>query len=351
MTQRYVSIFSGAGGLDLGLVRAGFSPGLATDESRPAWSTLRAAMPEAPVVQGDVHDLLNAGMFRVLAERGPLALVAGQPPLLSVRATGAAVDPEDDAPQLLYRFMDVVGQARPVAFVMAAMPFLTSQRWAGVLTRLRRVSRDLGYDTFTPVIDAAEYGVAQHRDRLFFIGMPKGCKPDPAAASRLFRVTAGAALRSLRREIIMGKTVIRDIPCPAGVRVAPNPVLRNSPYSGSLLAGPGRMIDLRKPAPVLPSAIGGNKTPVIDIGQYESDEVPWIEGYHDYLWRLHGEPGKYGSEGRMRRLSLRECLVLQGFPADYPLRGAPLAQFKMTGAAVPPALGEAVGRSVKAGLA
>lgn len=345
MTQRYFSLFSGAGGLDLGLIRAGFKPGLLADESRPACATLRTAMPSAAVMNADVHDLLNLGTFTQLTAQAPVALVAGQPPLLNGRLGGAAVNPESDAPQLLYRFLDVVGQARPTAFIMATLPFLTSPRWGMVLARLRRVSRDLGYDTFTPVIDAAEYGVPQHRDRLFFIGMPRGCKPDTAAAFRAPRVTAGTALRALHRQSV------RDIPCPSGVRLLPNPVLRNSPYSGSLIAGTGRMIDLRKPAPVLPSAIGGNKTPVIDIGQLEHDTDPWIEGYHDYLWRLHGTPGKYGSEGRMRRLSLRECVVLQGFPADYPLRGAPLAQFKMTGAAVPPALGEAVGRSVEAGLA
>jgi DNA (cytosine-5)-methyltransferase 1 len=347
VTHRYISVFSGAGGLDLGITRAGLAPVLLTDESRAACSVLSSQGGSANVICADVHDLLNAGTFTALAP----VLVAGQPPLLDHPGTGN-VEPDDDAPQLLFRFLDVVAQAKPEAFIMVTMPFVSGPRWASVMARLRRTAtRDLGYDTAAPVIDASEYGVPQHKNRLFFIGMPRGCKPDATAAFRAAgKVSAGAALRAVAREIAAAKKVIRDIPCTAGVRLSARPVLRNSPYSGTLLAGPGRIIDLRKVAPVLPSALGGNKTPVLDLDQLEHDEDPWIEGYHDYLWRLHGMPGKYGSEGRMRRLTLRECAALQGLPADYPLRGAALTQFRLVGAVVPPALGEAVGRSVMAGL-
>jgi DNA (cytosine-5)-methyltransferase 1 len=348
VSKRYISVYSGAGGFDLGLVRAGFTPALMVDESRSACSTLRAAVPDAAVLPADIHDLLNTGTVATLTDVAPAVLVAGQPPVLSTAAArSSSVDPEDDAPQLMYRFLDVVAQGRPDAFIMAVMPFLTSSRWAPVLARLRRTARDLGYDTFTPVIDAAEYGTPQHRDRLFFIGMPKGAKPDTAAAFRANgKVSAGTALRAAQVQLT------RDISCPSGVRLAARPVLRNSPYSGMLLAGPGRMLDLRKVAPVLPAALGGNKTPVLDTAQLESGTSPHIEGYHDYLWRLNGTPDKYGEDitRYMRRLSLRECAALQGFPPNYPLRGAPLAQFKLIGSAVPPPLAEAVGRAVMAGL-
>lgn len=350
MTQRYVSVFSGAGGLDLGLLRAGFKPGIVSEESPAAYRTLAAALPTAAVMNADVHDLLNAGAFAAVAAQAPASLVAGSPPVLSGKPETAQVDPEGDAPQLLYRFLDVVAQARPDAFVMVTLPFLAGARWALVMSRLRRVSRDLGYDTFTPVIDAADIGLPQHRDRMLFIGMPRGCKPDALDAYRVrHKETAGMALRALH-----AAGAVRDIPCPAGVRLATAPVVRNSPYSGTLVAGPGRVMDLRKVAPVLPAGIGGNKTPVLDTRQLEHGEEPWIDGYHDYLHRLGGTPGKYGSEEagvrQMRRLSLRECAALQGFPGDYPFRGVPVAQFKMVGTAVPPVLGEAAGRIVAAGL-
>jgi DNA (cytosine-5)-methyltransferase 1 len=344
VTYRYISVFSGAGGFDLGMLRAGFKPGLVTAEPQAAYLTLKAAMPSAAVMNADVHDLLNAGTFAALAAKAPAALVIGQPPVPGSPSHGRPADPDGDAPQLMYRFTDVVAQVRPDAFIMAAPPYTAGTRWDDVMTRLRHTARTLGYDTFTPVLDAADYGTAQIRPRLFLIGMPAGCKPDPDAAPRTAgTVSAGTALRSL-------PAAVQDIACPAEVRLAPAPVLRSSPYASTLLAGPGRMLDLRKPAPVLPTLIGGNKTPVLDIMQLKSGDAPWIEGYHDYLYRLDGTPGKYGSEGKMRRLSLRECAALQGFPPDYPFRGAPLDRFKLAGSAVPPPLAEAVGRAVLAGL-
>jgi DNA (cytosine-5)-methyltransferase 1 len=347
VSERYVSLFSGAGGLDLGLRRAGFTPGLLCDESGPACSTLRAAMPASRVTQCDVHDLLNAGVIRELSDvvSTPL-LVAGSPPVYghgSEDPQGREVDPEDDAPQLLFRFMDAVAQARPAAFILEALPGLTGPRWGAVLGRLRKEAGSLGYDTFTPVIDAADYGVPQHKNRVFLTGMPRGCKLHLGAPSG--RVSAGAALRAL-------PAGTRDVPCPARVYLAPNPVLRNSPYSGRLLSGTGRMLDLQRVAPPVHAALGGNKTPVLDLDQLESGAVPWIERYHDWLWRLGGTPGEYdGTMGRMRRLSLRECAALQGFPPDYPFRGPATPQFRLAGSATPPPLAEAVGRAVMAGLA
>ena len=347
MTDPYISLFAGAGGLDLGLARAGLKPGLVVDADQYACATLRASMPGAPVIEADVHDVLNSDVLVQDTEgRKPsYSLVAGMPPVVRGKVYGKQdIHPDDDAPQLLFRFMDAVAQAVPSAFILFGIPALASRRWSSVLTRIRRMARDLGFDMFTPVLDASDYGVPQRRDRVALIGMPKGCKPDISAAPKRLKVSSGAALSSL--------PAVRDLSCPAGVRLAPSPVLRDSPYSGQLLNGFGRMLDLRKTAPVISADLGGNKTPVLDLDQLESGAVPWIERYHDHLWRLGGTPDNLdGGIGRMRRLSLRECAALQGFPPAHPFCGPSLSQFRQCGAAVPPALAEAVALAVIAGLA
>jgi DNA (cytosine-5)-methyltransferase 1 len=342
VSGRYASLFSGGGGLDLGLIRAGLKPALMVDASPYACATLRSAVPGAPAMEADVHDVLNSGVLQ-RCENAPLVM-AGSPPVVRGKIYGKQdIRPDDDAPQLFFRFLDAVAQVRPGAFVILGVPALASNRWAPVTARIRHLARDLGYDLFAPLLDASDYGVPQRRDRVALIGMPRGCKPDVSAAPKKVKITAGAVLRALPRT--------RDIACPSGVRLASRPVLRESPYAGQLLTGHGRMLDLRKTAPVIAADLGGDKTPVLDLDQLERDEVPWIEGYHDYLWRLDGTPGKYGTTGRMRRLSLRECAALQGFPSGHPFHGPGLDQFRQCGSAVPPALGEAVARAVLAGMA
>lgn len=343
MTHRYISVFSGIGSMDLGLQAADWQPALVSDNDPAACATLKAVVPAPAVVAADIHDLLNAGAFSTRANAAPPVLVAGQPPLFT-RHDGTAqyVNPDGEAPQMLYRFMDVVEQAAPSAFLMATRPFVNGPRWGAVLGRLRATARQLGFDLCACVMNAADYGVPQNKDRLFLIGMPRGCK-FTLPSHKGDRVSAGLALRSLLRE------GARDAPCMASVTLATKPVLRNSPYSGVLVNG--RIMDLRRPAPTLTSDLGGNKTPVIDLDQLERGEDPWVERYHDFLWRLGGTPAAFdGTPGRMRRLTLRECAALQGLPANHPLHGAPLHQFKLVGSALPPALAETAGRSVMAAL-
>lgn len=344
MTNAYISLFSGAGGLDLGLTRAGLAPALLCDENRAACDTLQAAFPRpATAMLTDIHDLLNAGTIPAVSRPAPV-LVAGEPPLVGTAGTAPVVNPDGDVPQLLYRFMDAVGQARPDAFAMVSVAALNNSRWEAVMFRLRSTARELGYDTFTPVFDAADYGTAQHRERLVLVGMPKGCKPDASVAAKKQKLSAGAALSALP-----GGT--RDIPCPSGVGLTGKPVVRSSAYSGQLLSGTGRMLDLSRTAPAVATGLGGNKTPVLDETQLEFGATPWIESYHQYLLGGGGPHTDLPPWVRMRRLSLRECAALQGFPPDYPFRGAAVSQFRLCGGAVPPGIGEAVGAGILAGLA
>jgi DNA (cytosine-5)-methyltransferase 1 len=344
--MKYISLYSGAGGFDLGLMRAGFTPAIATDEHQASASTCRAALPEGTtVICADIHDLLNAEVFSGFGKRGDLTLVAGRPPLLGLSPAEGDVDPESDSPQLLFRFMDAVEQAKPAAFIMTTTPVLASRRWAQVLGALRSRARAAGYRCSAPVLDAADYGVAQRRELMFLIGLPAGAKPAPEAGPQRPRVSAGAAIAAAA-----AVTTLRDIPCTSAVYPHPHPKVTGSPYSGQLVTGWGRMLDLRRVAPSLSIELGANKTPVIDVMQLESGATPWIEGYHRMLVEGHLPLAQWPPGAVMRRCSLRECAALAGFPADHPFSGADLPQFKMVGQSVPPPLAEAVGRAVLAGL-
>lgn len=337
---RYVSLFSGAGGLDSGLLRTKvLRPALATDWDSACISTLNAAlaMHEADIWQGDIHDVLNSGMLKCYKD---ITIVAGGPPCQGFSVAGY-MDPEDERSQLVFRFMDAVEQIRPVAFIMENVPALAGERWKYVMRALRATGRKLGYQTYVFVLDAADYGVPQDRKRMFFIGMPPGCKPVIPKGTE--KISAGKALKERFWEY-------HEIQCNARITLAKNPVLRRSPYAGFLLNGQGRVIDLEKRSPVLPATMGGNKTPIIDLMQKERGTKPWIEEYHAHLM-AGGKPLAEIPKGVfMRRLSLCQAACLQGFDGGYPFAGKPAERWRMVGNAVPPRLGQAAALAVLAGL-
>lgn len=352
--MRFISLFAGCGGLDLGLAEAGFQLVLANEASKGAAAVLRT-VPEADlgewngardrlkggeVVTGDVHDLLNSERLR---EYQGIDLVCGGPPCQGFSVAGY-MDPDDERSQLVFRFMDAVGQARPRAFIMENVAALAGSRWKLVLDRLRRQAGGLGYKSWVAVANARSHGVPQDRERMFLVGLRPGLAA-PRLPARQEPPGALAALRAVHAAPAGPDSVPN-----ARITLARNPVLRQSPYAGMLLNGGGRVIDLRRPAPTLPATMGGNRTPVIDLGQLEDDAAPWIEGYHADL--MAGEPplARLPASARMRRLSLREAAALSAFPPHYPFSGSATQQFRQVGNAVPPPLARAVGEAVARSL-
>lgn len=359
--MRFISLFSGCGGLDLGLAGAGYELALANEVNKAAYETLlyvpganlgewnaaRDRLAPGKVVCGDVHDLLNS---RRLRDYQGIDLIAGGPPCQGFSQAGLQ-DPEDERSQLVFRFMDAVDQVRPSAFLMENVPALASTRWRLVLDGLRATARRLGYQSWVLIANAQSYGVAQDRRRMFFIGLKATMKmPAPVLPAHELTVSALEQLTWLH-----GRDGRRprgqDFAVPARITLAKNPVLRKSPYAGMLLNGAGRVIDLRRPAPTLPATMGGNRTPVIDLNQLLDGDVPWIEEYHASLV-TNVPASRPFSEAvkRMRRLTFREAAALSGFPPFYPFQGSHAEQFRQAGNAVPPHLGCAVGEAVARSL-
>jgi DNA (cytosine-5)-methyltransferase 1 len=93
--------------------------------------------------------------------------------------------------------------------------------------------------------------------------------------------------------------------------------------------------------------MGGNKTPIVDDAEIFEGIPSFVEAYHADL--IRGEPSRRGNApGRLRRLTVDECLAIQTFPKDYFLFGKRSAQYRQIGNAVPCKLAEVVGNVAKA---
>lgn len=331
-----LSVYSGAGGLDLGFRRAGFDIVWAVDSDRDAVSTYRHNVGDH-VVHGELP------LIRPPARLQP-DIVIGGPPCQGFSVIGR-MDPKDPRSRHVHGFLDVVRRYRPAAFCMENVRALAdATRWQPVRYGLRRRAEELGYNVELLVLHAGNFGVPQARVRMFLIGVRDG-QPLCPIPPRGRRRTVRDALAGLPAHGEPGN----DTFCRAKVVPAKRPVMRPSPYRGSLLFnGSGRPLQLDAAVRTLPASMGGNATPIIDQRELATGAAPWVVGYHRRL--TAGEPPLKRAPSFLRRITVEEAAALQAFPAGWDWQGSLASRFRQIGNAVPPPLAYYVARSLRVAL-
>jgi DNA (cytosine-5)-methyltransferase 1 len=345
------SLFSGAGGLDIGFTNAGFDVQWANDTDPHAKVIHDAAMQRNYMSQRDSHFSTGNIMHANWEEEIPDSdVIIGGPPCQGFSRAGNQ-DPDDPRSQMIFAFSAVVYAKKPRAFLMENVKDLTSSRHASAFQRLKSFLRE-SYDLCALVVDAAEYGVPQHRERLFLAGFPKNSSISiPFTCAMFDQRMRGGTVRSVLSEMPVYGALGNDIKSNAKITFARNPVLRSSPYSGMLFNG-ARPLNLDAPAYTLPAIMGGNKTPFIDSLSLNSggSVSPWVEWYHPFL--VDGARPYRGDSGYVhRRITAQEAAALQTFPVDLPWNAVPASSaYRLIGNAVPPTLATCVAKALKHAL-
>ena len=324
-TLQSLDLFTGAGGLTLGLHMAGFRPALAVEFDVDACNTLNRALPAVPLQPKPVGD------FDFRRFEG-VDLVAGGPPCQPFSSGGkrlAGGDSRDMIPQ----FIRAVAEARPRAFLMENVAALFGPTHAAYLSDVVRQLAVLGYTIGSEVLNAAEHGVPQKRQRGFLVGLRDGQRfefprPTHGPRGRDPFVAAG---------VVLTRDGNGDEPNETKVFYARKPDLRPSPYAGQLFNGGGRPIDFTAPSHTVLASAGGNKTHFVDT----AGQVP---GYHAHLMR--GGSPRTGTLAGSRRLTPAESALLQTFPPDMVFCGSRSSRYKQIGNAVPPKLAQAIGSAL-----
>jgi DNA (cytosine-5)-methyltransferase 1 len=332
-----ISLYSGAGGLDLGFIQAGFDVVWANEIDPLAVTTYRTNI-GSHAVCGDLREVL-------VPTEAPDVLFGG-PPCQGFSVIGR-MRPDDPRSQHVFLFLQLVDELQPRAFVMENVKALgANPRWKPLRVELRRRAERAGYDTRLMVLNAAHYGVAQARERMFLVGSRDGLAPErPTPITAEAPLTVREVLATLPPYGAPGNDTV------SGARVIPSrqPVMRPTAHAGSLLFnGSGRPLDLDRPAKTLPASMGGNATPIIDQEELAHGVEPWVVEYHRHL-TAGGEPYTE-SPDRLRRITVEEAAALQGFPPGFRFCGPRVAQYRQVGNAVPPPLASAVAVSVKQAL-
>lgn len=324
-----LDLFAGAGGLSVGLSRAGFEIAAAVEVDPAACETFASLHPQTELEAADVRGL----RFRRL--RDSVAVVVGGPPCQPFSSGGKRLA-EDDPRDCLPDFVRSIEEVQPQAFLMENVPGLLRGRRRSYFLSVMSALAGLGFRISWKILHAADYGVPQRRQRLFVVGTRdepfEFPKPTHGPEAGRPWVASGTVVS---RERILGE------PNPSIVTYAKNPDLRPSPYDGHLFNGGGRPIDLSAPAPTILASAGGNKTPFIDT-------LGIVPEYHAHLLR-GGEPRSGKVEGA-RRITVQEAAAIQTFPPGTRFVGPRSTQYTLVGNAVPPKLAEVIGRKLCAHL-
>lgn len=353
----FVSLYAGAGGLDIGFALAGFAPLWVSELDPTALATHDRAFEllasERPHLRNRLHSSLPGDLLAIpeseLPAEGSADLIIGGPPCQGFSVAGK-MDPGDERSKHVFHYMDMVERIKPKAFVLENVKALyANRRWADVRNRLLERAEIAGYNAILTLVNASHFGVPQARERMFLLGLRKDLGtptlPEPTTLDN--PPTVREALSLLPKYGDPGNNSI----CNARITTAKAPVLRRSPFAGMLFNGAGRPLNLNAPSATLAASMGGNKTPIIDQRELEYENLEsWVVGYHSRLWDHGNEAVVSEVPKHLRRLTVEEAAAIQTFPIGMKFCGTRSSQYRQIGNAVSPRLALAVAESIKRAL-
>lgn len=319
-----LSLFSGAGGLDLGFRMAGFRVLAASDIKDESRRTHEINFPDVPFIHGDLRELTVTDLVAALGDRRPDVIIGG-PPCQGFSTLGdrLSADPRND---LVDAFMRIVSELRPQAVVIENVRAVATEYGGRYKDYILERLEGIGYKTSFAVLNAADYGVPQLRRRAFFIGVadPRSsfAFPEPThGVEGAPYATVGQAIMDLagregevpnhspldHSEIVLRRYQL----IPEGGMLPPPeqlPVEIRRKNFGSTYKR------LHRDKPSLTMVPGNNAFPV----------HPTLD----------------------RSLTPREAARIQTFPDDYVFAGDRRGQCKLVGDAVPPLLAAVLAKSV-----
>lgn len=311
-TLTAVSVFSGGGGLDLGLSLSGFTVRFSTDKEEGCCRTLERNFPLSYVKTSCIKKVSGAEI-KDLTGICDFDLLAGGPPCQAFSILGKRKSYNDDRGRSVFEYIRLIKEIKPRAFLFENVYGLLTVNEGKDWKYLLELFKDTGYRLYWQVLNAADYGVPQMRRRLFVAGFRRQANfifPLPKLEPCSF-IPSYLALEDI--EGTKNNEVRRH-----GERV-------RSRYAKLL---PGERDKLSWTDRIDPSKPSGT----VLVGSGRGGCKPFVHPY---------EP---------RVLTPREAARLQSFPDWYVFEGSMTQQYRQIGNAVPPILGQAISGAIAQAL-
>lgn len=325
-----ISLFSGCGGLDLGFERAGFDIPVANEFDKKIWATYEANHPNTKLIKGDIRNIKE--------EDFPCDIdgIIGGPPCQSWSEAGALRGIEDDRGKLFYDYIRILKDKQPKFFLAENVSGMLSNRHSDAVKNIVATFEECGYDVSITLVNSKDYGVAQERKRVFYIGFRKDLNiefqfPEGSTTDDDKKITL--------RDVIWD---LQDTAVPAAEKNHKNvEAINNNEYftgaystifmsrnrvkswdeQGFTVQASGRQCQLHPQAP--------------KMIKVDKNDCRFVEG----------------KEHLYRRMTVREVARVQGFPDDFKfIYDVVDTGYKMIGNAVPVNLAYEIALGIKATL-
>lgn len=326
-----LSLFSGCGGLDLGFEKAGFSIPVANEYDKKICPTYRLNHPNTHLIEGDIRQVKKEDIAPFLNGEEVDGIIGG-PPCQSWSEAGSLRGIEDARGKLFYDYIRILKDFQPKFFLAENVSGMLADRHSKAVQNIFRLFDEAGYDVTLNIANAMDYGVAEERERVFYIGFRKDLR-----VSFCFPMGSTALKRKLTlRDVIWD---LQSTAVPALEKNKHNPVAINNNefFTGGFspifmsrnrvkawdeqaftVQASGRQCQLHPQAP---------KMVRVDEEQYEFAK---------------------GREGLYRRMTVREVARIQGFPDSFQFQYEDLdTGYKMIGNAVPVNLAFEIASAIK----
>jgi len=321
--MKIISLFAGAGGLDLGFKRIGFDIVWANEYDGSIWQTYESNH-EAPLDRRDIRDVESR-------EIPDCDGIIGGPPCQSWSEGGALRGIDDARGLLFYEFIRILKEKRPKFFLAENVSGMLANRHNEAVQTFVKMFEGAGYDVYIELLNAAHYGVPQDRKRVFYVGIRKDLRCNFLfPPQRQNKVTLWQAIGDLKDSAlpVLDKHRTNGDNCKvanhefmtggfSSIYMSRNRVRGWNEQSFTIQAG-------ARHAPIHPQA------PKMTF--IEQNKREFVQG----------------SEHLYRRLSVRECARIQTFPDSFKFCYNNVADaYKMIGNAVPVRLAAYMAKAIQ----
>ena len=325
--MKILSLFSGCGGLDLGFEKAGFDIPIANEFDKNIWKTFEVNHPQTKLLKEDIR--------KIDAKTLPKDIdgIIGGPPCQSWSEAGSLKGIEDDRGKLFFEYIRILKSVQPKFFLAENVSGMLADRHSEAVKNIIKMFEECGYDVSLTLVNAKDYGGAQERKRVFYIGFRKDLNikfdfPKGSTEDDNNKITL--------RDIIWD---LQDSAVPAGEKNQHNPnAINNNEYF-----------------------IGSYSPIFMSRNRVKSwDEQAFTVQASGRQCQIHPQAPKMikvdkndcrfveGKENLYRRMTIREVARVQGFPDNFKfVYNNTNDAYKMIGNAVPVNLAYEVACAIK----